>query len=71
MRRPMANPELGSYQYQGGDLGIPVGMVVNSFYSCIQVCLRNYSFPSQSELTYGRRLATTGTIKVAPAIVCT
>jgi hypothetical protein len=70
IRRTMANPKPGGYQYQGGDLGIPVGMVANSFYTCIQVCLRNYSFPSQSELTYGHRPATTGTIKVAPAIVC-
>jgi hypothetical protein len=38
-RRAMANLEPGGYQYQGGDLGIPVGMVVNSFYTCLQVCL--------------------------------
>ena len=45
LQRAIANLETGNYQYQGGDLGIPVGMVVNSFSSCIQVCLRNYSLP--------------------------
>src|SRR4051794_9620654 len=50
LRLSIAKPALGGYQYQGQDLGIPPGMVVTSFYSCIQVCIWIFARSKQIEL---------------------